>query len=85
LDKVSEAKFFSLLVDETTDLSKQEQMTICLRYISDNKLREYFVDYVSVHDMTGEGLANVILAHLRHLSVDLSFMVEYFLILTSFV
>ena len=86
LDKVSEAKFFSLLVDETTDLSKQEQMTICLRYISDNKQSEDFVDYVSVHDMTGiEGLANVILAHLRHLSVDLSFMVEYFLILTSFV
>lgn len=30
LEKVSEAKFFSLLVDEITDLSKQEQMTICL-------------------------------------------------------
>jgi len=30
LEKVSEAKFFSLLVDETTDLSKQEQMTICV-------------------------------------------------------
>ena len=34
LDKVSETKFFSLLVDETTDLSKLEQMTkVCLRYV----------------------------------------------------
>ena len=32
LTKVSHAKFFSLLVDKTTDLSKKEQMTVCLRY-----------------------------------------------------
>ena len=75
LDKVSEAKFFSLLVDETTDLSKEEQMTICLRYVSDNKIREDFIDYVSVDDMTGEGLANAILSRLRQCPIDLSCMV----------
>ena len=62
---MSRAKFFSLLVDETTDLSKREQMTMCLRYVSDEKLREDIIDYISVNDMTSEGLANTILARLR--------------------
>jgi len=62
---VSRAKFFSLLVDETTDLSKREQMTMCLRYVSDEKLREDIIDYISVNDMTSEGLANTILARLH--------------------
>jgi len=43
---------FSLLVDETTDLSKQEQMTVCLRYVSAEKLGKDFIDYISVNDMT---------------------------------
>ena len=62
---MSRAKFFSLLVDETTDLSKREQMTMCLRYVSDEKLREDIIDYISVNDMTSEGLANTILARLH--------------------
>ena len=32
-EKISKARFFSILVDETTDMSKQEQMTICIRYV----------------------------------------------------
>jgi len=65
-----------LLVDETTDLSKQEQMTVCLRYIYNDQLHEDFkVDYLSLQDMTGEGLAAAILTHLRQLQLDLSFMV----------
>ena len=74
-DKVSENKFFSVLVDETTDLSKQEQMTICLRYVSKNQLREDFVDNVAVDNMTGEGLATSILTRLGQMPVDLSYMV----------
>jgi len=38
---------------------------MCLRYVSDEKLREDIIDYISVNDMTSEGLANTILARLR--------------------
>ena len=48
---------------------------MCLRYVVNNQLREDFIDYVSVEDMTGEGLAAAILTHLRQLRLDLSFMV----------
>jgi hypothetical protein len=58
-----------------TDLPKEEQMTICLRYVIDNKLREDFIDYIKVNVMTGEGLAGSILGHLRKFPLDLSGMV----------
>lgn len=32
--KVNESGFFSVLVDETTDVSVKEQLTICVRYLS---------------------------------------------------
>jgi len=31
--KVNRAKIFSVMADETTDVSKQEQMSLCIRYI----------------------------------------------------
>ena len=31
--KIKEAEYFALLVDETKDLSKQEQLTFVLRYV----------------------------------------------------
>ena len=33
-DEVKEVKLFSILVDETKDLSKQEQMSIVVRYVN---------------------------------------------------
>ena len=41
------AKFFSILVDETCDISKKEQMSICVRYvdIDDFVIREDFLGF----------------------------------------
>lgn len=75
LGKVSKAQFFSLLVDETTDMAKQEQITICLRYVFEDMLHEDFIDYVVADAMTGEGLADTILTHLREFPIELSCMV----------
>lgn len=36
VDKINYAKCFSVLVDETTDISRQEQMSICVRYTNQN-------------------------------------------------
>ena len=75
LNKVSHAKFFSLLVDETTDLSKQEQITMCFHCSSNEKLCEDFIDYVAVNNMTGKRLTDSILARLCQLPLDLLCMV----------
>ena len=74
------AKYYTVLCDETTDTSHQEQLCVCLRFVdctSDNKhtIREEFIEFQSAVDLTGEGLANKILAILRAHNLDPKYMV----------
>lgn len=60
--KVNESKCYSVLADETTDISTKEQLAICVRYISeDNMLNEDFLQFFEIESLTGESLANSIL------------------------
>jgi Domain of unknown function (DUF4371) len=47
--KVNAVKFFSIIADETTDMSRMQQLSICLRWIDD----EFCVheDYVGMHEV----------------------------------
>lgn len=63
IGKVSEAKFFTVLTDETSDISGTKQVFICVRYI-DNKyftLYEDYIKFVLTTNRTGRGLAILIL------------------------
>ncbi|SMN02068.1 hypothetical protein SPONN_425 [uncultured Candidatus Thioglobus sp.] len=58
LYEVREAKWFSVLCDEVSDVSSKEQLSIVLRFVDSNRdIREEFVDFVSVERITGEVLA----------------------------
>ena len=66
--KVNLARCFSVLVDETTDISQTEQLSLCVRYVDqsndiENRYspREDFLDFVAVKSTKGEDLAQVIL------------------------
>jgi len=61
--EVKEARFFSLLADQTTDASAK-QLTICLRYVKDGSICERFFGLREASDLTGSGLANQLLATL---------------------
>lgn len=78
VSKVNEAKFFSILADETTDISGIEQFTLCIRYVdnigSSSYLREDFLKFVPVSDVTGEGLANTLLKTLREMKLKLEYL-----------
>ena len=43
VQEVKEARFFSLLADETTDVSVKEQLTMCLRFVRDDSICEPFL------------------------------------------
>lgn len=59
---INKSKCFSVLADETTDISTKEQLSICVRYIDENnKLHENFLQFFEIDSLTGNDLANSIL------------------------
>lgn len=78
-DRVNESKWFSVLADETTDISGKEQLSVCLRYLMkvDTKYEvcESFLDFIKVDDLTGRGLASTIIAALKENGLDLTCMI----------
>lgn len=62
---VNESGFFSVLVDETTDVSVKEQLTLWVRYLSGSGenvcINESFLKFIEIQSLTGENLAKVIL------------------------
>lgn len=69
--RVRNAKFFSILFDETTDISHTEQLSLSFRYLYDGKIREDFMTFCNAYetirpaDFNGERrLTGVALAHI---------------------
>ena len=61
LSDISQCKYFSILADETTDVSQTEQLSLSVRFIKDTKVHEEFFCFVPVSSTTGKGLASTIL------------------------
>lgn len=62
IEKVKKTKFFTVLSDETSDVQGIEQFSLCVCYFDKdiNEMREDFLKFVPVHDVTGKGLATTI-------------------------
>ncbi|XP_043065493.1 52 kDa repressor of the inhibitor of the protein kinase-like [Drosophila ficusphila] len=75
---INETKCFTVTADETSDVSGIEQFTIGARFVQEiegkHTIREDFLCFVPVEDMTGAGLANLLLTTLQKLGVDTHFM-----------
>ncbi|KAL4091240.1 hypothetical protein QTP88_025962 [Uroleucon formosanum] len=77
LKNIRNAKYFSILVDETKDVSRLEQMSFCVRYVDgvSNCIMEDFLEFSIVHDMTGKGLSTSILQLLEKFGLEKKFLV----------
>lgn len=81
VDKVNQSKDFSILADETADIGGKEQLLICVRYLDiDNgtnkfQIREDFLSFVPVNDLTGKGLSDVIFNFLESSGLDCTYLV----------
>ncbi|KAF0725767.1 zinc finger MYM-type protein 1-like [Aphis craccivora] len=59
---INKSGCFTILCDETLDVSGIEQLSLCARYINfKNQLREDFLCFIPAYDLSGENLANLIL------------------------
>ncbi|KAL4120004.1 hypothetical protein QTP88_012752 [Uroleucon formosanum] len=75
VEKINAAECFSILADETTDVSNKEQLTLCVRYIDDqNNLCEDFLKYVNIDSLTGASLSSAILNGLTSCGVQCDFL-----------
>jgi len=63
--EVNVAKCFSVLVDETIDVSVKEQLTLCIRYVvgsgKDVCLSEKFLKYIEINSLTGKDIGSTII------------------------
>ena len=63
--EINDSGYFSVLADETTDVSVKEQLTLCVRYLvgtgKDINIHESFLKFTEVVSLTGENLASSIL------------------------
>ena len=67
--------FFSLHADETTDVSIEEELTICLRYMRRDSICERFFAFRETTNLTGAGPAAQFLATLTDAGIPFSGMV----------
>ena len=71
---IKTAGVFTVLADETADISCTEQVAICIRYVvkEDKKYtaQEDFVAFIPTRDTTGETLSNIILTQISQWGLD---------------
>ena len=63
-------KWFSILADETRDLSNHEQMVVCLRWVSDEyEVFEDLVGLIRLDNITSDTLYSVLKDTIVHLGL----------------
>lgn len=55
LNEIEHAKFYSIMFDETTDISKMSQMSLIIRYIYNEKIYERFIAFIDCHHYLYKG------------------------------
>ena len=72
--ELQEASFYTIIADETKDISKREQLSIVLRYVNNAIFRECFLGFVHAHKLDASSLSENILKTLSDLIYIFNFV-----------
>lgn len=79
IDYIKEAKYYTVIMDCTPDISHNEQLSLMIRlvnmYYDDQSkcpdIEEYFLDFIPVFSTTGLNLANILLDNLKKYGINI--------------
>uniref|UniRef100_A0A8C2PTZ0 DUF4371 domain-containing protein n=1 Tax=Cyprinus carpio TaxID=7962 RepID=A0A8C2PTZ0_CYPCA len=69
-NEVKLGEHFTLMVDETKDVSKKEQISVVLRYIHNDDIYEEFLDFVPADGLDAESLLVTVKGALAKFNID---------------
>ena len=71
VEDVKDAQYFSLIADETKDVSKTEIISIIIRYyVSKKGIQESFIEFQSASDLSAKHLSDQILDCVQRMGFD---------------
>ena len=74
--EVKDSCYFTLIADETKDVSKREQLSIVLRYVYKGIVHERFLAFVHAHHLDASSLSEYIIKTLSDLHINIEFCVS---------
>ena len=70
---IEKSNFYSVMADETTDESTKTQLSICVRYLTDNfEVEEAFLGFVDLHKTDAETISEVPIDNVQQWGLDSS-------------
>ncbi len=74
--QVKASKYYSIMIDETSDISRHEQVSLVIRYTDDQfNVYERFIGFERASDTSGEGLFDLLMSWLKKLDLDIKYIV----------
>ena len=70
VDEVKQSVYFSVLVDETKDVSKKEQLSFVLRFFANGHIHECFLNFKPASGLDAASLSDSIIKTLQHYALD---------------
>ena len=72
VNEIKESEGYSVIADETRDISKKEQLSLCIRYVNKQfQVNEHFVGFTQLCELDALALAGKIVEQLHMLGLDI--------------